>query len=70
MHYETEKLYEGPPCESCRRTFFIGTCTHRPMKRPEWKPILGVEKIFTPELIERILREGRDLEGEWAHGLC
>ena len=40
MHYETSKLYEGPPCDMCQRTMFIGTCTHRPMKKPEWSPAL------------------------------
>lgn len=34
MHYETSKLYEGPPCAMCQRSMFIGTCTHRPMKMP------------------------------------
>lgn len=40
MHYETSKLYEGPICDRCRTTMFIGTCTHRPMKKPEWSPEL------------------------------
>lgn len=40
MHYETSKLYEGPPCDMCQRVMFIGTCTHRPMKKPEWSPEL------------------------------
>jgi len=39
MHYETSLLYEGPPCDMCRRIMFIGTCTHRPMKMPDFPPI-------------------------------
>lgn len=40
MHYETSKQYEGPPCDMCTRSMFIGTCTHRPHKKPEWSPEL------------------------------
>jgi hypothetical protein len=39
VHYETSLLYEGPPCDHCQRVMFIGTCTHRPMKKPDFKPL-------------------------------
>ena len=33
MHADDIKNYEGPPCEMCQRSMFIGTCTHRPRRR-------------------------------------
>lgn len=37
MHADDIDRYEGPPCEMCRTTNFIGTCTHRPLKRKAQK---------------------------------
>lgn len=34
-HADDSKTYEGPPCERCRTSYFVGTCTHRPRRMPE-----------------------------------
>ena len=36
-HADDIGKYEGPPCEICRVSQFVGTCTHRPRKYPEYK---------------------------------
>jgi hypothetical protein len=39
-HADDIGRYEGPPCEICRVSQFVGTCTHRPRKLPEMPPII------------------------------
>lgn len=34
-HADDIGRYEGPPCEMCRISQFVGTCVHRPRKYPE-----------------------------------
>lgn len=62
MHFETEKLYEGPPCEMCQRANFIGTCTHRPMKKPDWPAMPEIPVDVCPLCIRPI--------GDPAHQAC
>lgn len=40
MHVDDIDKYEGPPCEMCRTSQFIGTCTHRPRK-VQWSCTFG-----------------------------
>lgn len=35
MHADDVGKYIGPPCEICRVTQFIGTCSHRPRRLPD-----------------------------------
>lgn len=37
-HADDIGRYEGPICDMCRTSMFIGTCTHRPRRQPEWSP--------------------------------
>ncbi len=39
MHVDAIGKYEGPPCEMCTRTMFVGVCTHRPISRGYRKKI-------------------------------
>ncbi len=39
-HADDIGKYEGPICDLCRTTMFVGTCTHRPRKFPEMPPIV------------------------------
>lgn len=34
MHADDVGKYIGPPCELCRTSQFVGTCTHRPRRDP------------------------------------
>lgn len=57
MHASDVNTYEGPPCDQCVRTQFVGTCTHRPRKIPKISE--EVAAALTPEVIEEALRKGR-----------
>lgn len=46
MHADDIRDYEGPPCEMCQRSMFVGTCRHRPMRMPK---LDGPEPTLSPE---------------------
>lgn len=73
MHADDVGKYEGPPCEICRVTQFVGTCSHRPRRQPD--PIIfseadmrrfadalekprAIKKQTRRELWEEALQEG------------
>lgn len=53
MHASDIDKYEGPPCEMCRVSQFVGTCAHRKRK-------VQVER-WTKEELELLHREAEKL---------
>jgi hypothetical protein len=53
MHQDDVGRYEGPPCEICRTTMFVGTCTHRPRKQKQI--LLPKEVPFTEAELKTLM---------------
>lgn len=61
MHIDDINKYEGPPCDFCQKTMFVGTCTHRPHKYPILPDfnMTEEEKAEFQKVVEKIQRESK-----------